>query len=178
MIETARLLIRRFEEEDYPSLFEYFSNPKIYEFEPGEPVTMEEAKELTCERCHRDDYWAITLKSTHKLIGHLYFRQIEPKEISTWELCYIINPAFHHKGYATESASALLRYAFDQFGIHRVVASCNPKNVASWKVLERIGMRREGKLRKSIFIRRDENGNPLWTDSLVYGILREETPFA
>jgi ribosomal-protein-alanine N-acetyltransferase len=157
MIHTSRLLIRQFQEQDYTSLFEYLSNPSIYRFEPGEPISLEKAKELASERAQGNDFWVVILKGDQKMVGHLYFKQIEPKE-----------------GYATESASGLVHFGFTHFGIHRVVAHCNPENVASWKVLEKIGMRREGYFRKNVFFRTATDGSPLWVDSFEYAILKED----
>lgn len=174
MITTSRLLIRQFQEQDYPSLFEYLSNPSIYRFEPGEPISLEKAKELALERAQGNDFWAVIRKDDQKLVGHLYFSQIEPKDYQTWELGYIFNPAFHNQGYATESASGLVHYGFTHLGIHRVIAHCNTENVASWKVLEKIGMRREGCFRKNVFFRTTEDGSPLWVDSFEYAILKED----
>ena len=57
--------------------------------------------------------------------------------------------------------------------MHRVVAHCNPQNTASWKLLEKIGLQREGLLRQNVFFRRDVSGEPLWTDTCVYARLRE-----
>jgi ribosomal-protein-alanine N-acetyltransferase len=178
MINTSRLLIRQFQEQDYTSLFEYLSNPSIYRFEPGEPISLEKAKELASERAQGNDFWAVILKGDQKLVGHLYFKQLEPKEFQTWELGYIFNPAFHNRGYATESASGLVHYGFMQFGIHRVIAHCNPENAASWKVLEKIGMRREGYFRKNVFFRTAKDGSPLWVDSFEYAILKEDIKVA
>lgn len=174
MIQTSRLLIRSFQPEDYTALFEYLSNPVVYRFEPGQPISLEQAKELAKERAQGTDFWAVILKSTQEMAGHLYFKQIEPKAFLTWELGYIFNPAFHNQGYATESAAGLVHYGFEHFGIHRVVAHCHPENVASWRVLERIGMRREGTFRKNVFFRRGEDGSPLWEDSFEYAFLRED----
>jgi RimJ/RimL family protein N-acetyltransferase len=174
MISTSRLLIRPFQQQDDISLFEYLSNPIIYRFEPGEPISLERAKELAFERTQGTDFWAVILKSTQKMVGHLYFKQTEPDEFLTWELGYIFNPVFHNKGYATEAAEALIQYGFNHFGIHRVIAHCNPENVASWKVLEKIGMRREGHFRKNLFFRRGMDGSPLWVDSFEYAMLKED----
>lgn len=174
MITTSRLLIRQFQAQDYISLFEYLSNPIIYRFEPGEPISLEKAKELSLERAQGNDFWAVILRSDQKMVGHLYFKQTEPKEFLTWELGYIFNPAFHNKGYATESAYELIHYGFKYFGIHRVIAYCNPENIASWKVLEKIGMRREGLFRKNVFFRTITDGSPLWVDSFEYAILKED----
>jgi RimJ/RimL family protein N-acetyltransferase len=174
MIHTLRLIIRQFKVQDYKSLFEYLSNPTIYRYEPGGPLTLEDAKELAKKRSQNNDYWAVILKSTNGLIGHLFFKQIEPIEFLTWELGFIFNPALQNKGFATESFSALIRYGFEHGGIHKVIANCNPENVASWRVLEKIGMTREGTVRKNVFFRKDKKGIPLWTDTLIYGILKED----
>jgi RimJ/RimL family protein N-acetyltransferase/shikimate kinase len=156
------------------SLFEYLSNPIVYRFEPGEPISAEKARELAIERAQSTNFLAVVLKSTQKLVGHLYFKQIEPQEFSTWELGYIFNPAFQNRGYATEAAGALIQYGFQHLGIHRVVAHCNPENVASWRVLEKIGLKREGYLRKNVFFQTKEDGSSLWQDSLEYACLKED----
>ncbi|OQB23383.1 MAG: hypothetical protein BWY11_01988 [Firmicutes bacterium ADurb.Bin182] len=51
---------------------------------------------------------------------------------------------------------------------------CNPQNTASWKVLERLNMRREGHLLKNVWFKKDEQGNPVWLDTYLYAILRDE----
>jgi RimJ/RimL family protein N-acetyltransferase len=57
---------------------------------------------------------------------------------------------------------------------HRIVASCNPENIASWKVLEKVGFVREGLLRKSIFFRINIDGNPIWQDTFCYAIIASD----
>lgn len=178
MINTSRLVIRQFHEQDYTSLFEYLSNPIVYRFEPGEPISLEKAKELTLERARGIDFWAVVLKDDQKMVGHLFFKQTEPKEFLTWELGYIFNPVFHNKGYATESAYGLIHYGFTHLGIHRVIAHCNPENIASWKVLEKIGMKREGYFRKNVFFRTAPDGFPIWVDTYEYAILKEDIKVA
>jgi len=174
MIHTTRLIVRPFQPEDYPSLYEYLSDPSVYLFEPGEPVSLERARELAIERSQGSEFWAVILAATQQMVGHLYFAQTEPKEFLTWELGYIFNPLFHNQGYATESAQALVRYGFEHLGIHRVVAHCNPENIASWRVLEKVGMRREGHFRKNVFFRREADGSPMWVNSYEYAILKDE----
>lgn len=174
MIDTARLFIRPFEAQDGNALYEYLSKPDIYQFEPGEPVTLKEAKELALERSQGTDFYAVILKDKSKLVGHLYFSQILPNRIFTWELGYIFNPLYHLQGYATEAAIALVQYGFDNLSVHRVVAYCNPENIASVRVLEKIGMRREGHFRKNMFFHESASGTPLWNDTFVYAILRED----
>ena len=172
--ETERLAVRRFREEDWKDLHEYLSLPGTYAFEPGDPVGEEEARGMARRRAGSDLFLAVVLKSSGKMVGHLYFERTEPEEILTWELGYIFNPAYQGRGYCTEASRALVERAFGELGAHRVVAFCNPKNPASWKVLERIGMRREGHFPKKAFFRRDAEGRPLWHDCYAYGMLVED----
>ena len=174
MISTTRLMIRPFTASDAADLYEYLSNPTIYKYEPGEPINIDRAMHLSEERAATADFWAMELADTGKMIGHVYFKQIEPHELRTWEIGYIVNPAYQGKGYATEAVAALLKKEFKEKPIHRVFAHCNPENFASWKLLERVGLRREGLLRKNVFFRKGPNGEELWTDTFEYAILEEE----
>ena len=173
MIETKRLIIRQFKPEDSTDLFDYLSKPETYKFEPGEPVTIEEAQQICVERAKGKDFFAVERKENHKMIGHLYFKQIDPTEFMTWELGYIFNPEYQRRGYGSEAAQALVEYGFKNYKIHRIMARCNPDNVASWKLLESIGFIREGVFRQYAFFHRDEQGQPIWTDAYEYSMLRE-----
>ena len=59
-------------------------------------------------------------------------------------------------------------------GAHRVFAECDPRNVPSWKLLEKVGLRREAHFRQNIWFRRNENGVPVWKDTLIYAILEND----
>lgn len=175
MLTTERLIVRPFLERDYRDLHEYLSLKEIYQFEPGEPISLEEAKKIASERAMGTDFWAVTPKDNKKkLIGHVSFIQTEPKYFLTWEIGYIFNPSFQNKGYASEAARAIIKYAFTELGAHRIVGHCNPENIPSWRVLEKCGMKREGLLRKNAFFHKDRNGKPLWIDSYEYAILAED----
>jgi [ribosomal protein S5]-alanine N-acetyltransferase len=173
VIETKRLIIRKFAPDDYRDLFDYLSLPEIYLYEPGRPVTLEEAKDLCAQRAKGTDFLAVELAQSGKMIGHLYFHPVEPVKLMTWELGYIFNPAFHRKGYGSEAAAAWVRHAFERFAVHRVMARCNPRNTASWKLLEKAGFRREGFFRNSGSVHADGNGSPIWTDVYEYSLLKE-----
>ena len=173
-IQTERLTIRRFKETDAKDLYEYLSDPQIYQYEPGEPITLEQAQTYAFDMANNEHFWAVELKSEKKVIGQLYFCQQEPKHLLTWELGYIMSPLYQKQGYGSEAASALVKFGFEQLSIHRVVAHCNPANDASWRLLEKIGFRREGLLSKNVYFRKDEAGNPLWWDSFAYARLEEK----
>jgi RimJ/RimL family protein N-acetyltransferase len=173
-IQTERLTIRRFEEIDAVDLYEYLSDPKIYQYEPGEPVSLEQARNYAIDMANNPNFWAVELRNEHKVIGQLYFSQQEPKHLLTWELGYIMSSKYQKQGYGSEAAQALVEYGFTEFAAHRIQAHCNPANTASWKLLEKIGFRREGLLRKNVYFRKDEAGNPLWWDSYAYSRLEEK----
>lgn len=173
LIETKRLIIRSFIENDWADLFEYLSLKQIYTYEPGKPITIDESKQIVKDRSKGDDFYAVVLKENMKMIGHFFLQKIQPEHFMTWELGFIFNPIYHNQGYASESAIILVHYAFRVIKAHRIIANCSPENIASWKLLEKIGMRREGHFMKNAFFRKDKNGNPSWFDSYQYAILND-----
>jgi [ribosomal protein S5]-alanine N-acetyltransferase len=173
-IQTPRLLVRAFQPDDYQDLYEYLSDERVYRFEPGKPVNWEGARKLAANMSTSPNFWAVELLAEHKVIGQVYFEHSEPKHLMTWELGYILSPAYQRQGYMGEAAAALVRYGFSTGLIHRVKAHCNPENEASWKLLEKIGFRREGLFRQDNFFHRDEADQPIWTDSYAYARLANE----
>ena len=169
-LSTERLIIRRFLENDGEDLYEYFSNPKVLKFEPFKPFTKDEAYEEAKRRAEDKKFLAVCLKSG-KLIGNLYFCK---GDLETCEVGYVFNEKYWGNGYASESLLALIKYAFLSLNVRRIIAQCDPKNIPSWKLLERVGMRREGTLLQNIFFFTDENDNPIWKDTYEYGILKSE----
>ena len=67
-----------------------------------------------------------------------------------------------------------MEYGFNYLGIHKIIAHCDPQNIPSWKLLERIKMKREVKQRKNIYFKKDKNKNPIWLDTYEYGILETD----
>jgi len=85
------------------------------------------------------------------------------------ELGWVIDPAHAGQGFATEAARALLRICFEDLGLRRVIAQCFADNVASWRLMEKLGMRRETHSVRESLHRRGE-----WLDGFAYAILAEE----
>jgi RimJ/RimL family protein N-acetyltransferase len=173
-IETERLIIRRFQPGDEDDLYEYLSQAAVVEFEPYGVFTRAETEKEAKERSENEAFFAVCLKENQKVIGNLYFARQEPKKIRTWELGYVFNSDFWGKGYALEACWGILQYAFETLDAHRVAAMCNPENTASWKLLERLGFRREGHLIKNMYFKRDSEGNPIWNDTYIYSMLGVE----
>ncbi|GFP75432.1 GNAT family N-acetyltransferase [Clostridium fungisolvens] len=170
-ILTVRLIIRKFEHNDWKDLYEYLSDKEVVKFEPYDIHSENQAKEEAIRRSTDEAFYAVCLKENGKLIGNLYLAK---GDFDTWELGYVFNSKYQGKGYATEGAKALLDYAFKELGARRIIAMCNPKNDHSWKLLERLTMRREGLLLQNIYFKTDRNGEPIWLDTYEYAILKEE----
>jgi len=170
-ITTQRLFIRHFAPEDWKDLYDYLSDEKVIQYEPYDAFTLEQSKHESMKRSKNEAFLAVCLKDSNKVIGNIYF---EKQAYDTWELGYVFNATYQGMGYATESARAVLDEAFHELGARRVVAMCNPDNEASWRLLERLHMRREGHLKKNIYFNKDEHNNPIWQDTFEYAILIEE----
>lgn len=164
-IKSERLIIRKFKEGDWKDLHEYLSDEDVVKFEPYEVFSEEKCKEEAINRSNSDAFFAVCLKENNKVIGNLYF---EKQDFGTFEIGYVFNLNYQKKGYATESTKAIIDYTFKNYSARRVIAMCNPKNENSWKLLERLNMRREGHLKENIFFFKDENGNPICQDTTNY----------
>ncbi len=173
-IKTQRLYIRRFKHTDANDLYDYLSKEEVVRFEPYPVYSKEQCVSEAISRADNETMFAVCLKDSRKLIGNLYFAKSQPKEIMTWELGYVFNSNFWGRGYAQEACRGILEYAFNTLGAHRIISRCNPKNVASWKLLERLKFRREGHLVKNIYFETNSEGKPLWKDTYLYAMLGVE----
>lgn len=170
-IISDRLIIRRFVKEDWQDLYEYLSDKDVVKFEPYDTLSKEESIKEAVNRAESKFFYAVTLKNSGKVIGNLTFFE---ENFNTFELGFVFNSKYQGKGYASEAAKALVDYAFKNMGARRVIAMCNPKNTPSWKLMERLHMRREGHLLQNVYFKTDEQDNPIWMDTYLYGILKDE----
>ncbi len=170
-IFTDRLKIRRIEKEDWTDIYEYLSDEEVIKYEPYGVMTEDEVRGETEKRVNHESFYAVCLRENGKMIGNFY---LEKDDFDTYEIGYVFNRTFHKKGFATEGAEAILDYAFNDLKAWRVTAMCNPENKASWKLLERLGFRREGTLIKNIYFKTDHHNEPIWLDTYEYAILRSE----
>ncbi len=170
---TGRLAVRRFLASDGSGLHAYLSRPEAVRFEPYPVQSAQDCERLVRERASDPAFWAVCLAYSGELVGNLYLSREHPEAWRTYELGYVFNPDYWGRGYATESAAALVSKCFAE-GAHRIIARCNPQNLASWRLLERLGFRREGhSLRSASFIT-DTAGQPVWHDAYLYACLEEE----
>lgn len=166
-IETRRLVIRKCLPEDWQAIYQYTSNAEVMKYIPEGVFTEEAAKKFVDENSgDKAEKFAVVLKDEDTLIGHIAFYNVFGGH--TYEIGWVFNPKYFNKGYASEAAQSALTYGFTEMNLHRVIATCQPENTPSYRVMEKIGMRREGCFKKCI-----PNGNEWW-DEYYYAILEEE----
>ena len=169
-INTDRLVLRGFRDEDADDLFEFLYQLRDDEFEGYPGITRQNCeKQLAC-RVGSDEYYAIQLKETGKVIGNIYLGN---RDYNTKETGYIINENYRRRGYALEALTAVINQAFSS-GVHRIYAECDPRNTRSVMLLEKAGLRREAHMRRTVYFHKDANGDPIWKDTYVYAVLDTE----
>lgn len=169
-----RLILRELVEEDWPAVHDYSSRPEVVRYQPWGPNTPEESRAtLASMMAHAratprsQHHLAVTLRNGGRLVGEVQFK-VHSVDHGQGEIGYFLHPDVWSQGYATEAARLLLAFGFAELRMHRIMATCDPRNSASWRVLEKLGMTREGHLRQTMRLR---DG---WRDSLVYSILVDE----
>ncbi len=148
-LETERLVLRRFTEDDVDHLVELDGDPAVMHFITGGRPTPRREIETDVlpaflgyyERFAGYGFWAAIEKSTGRFIGWFHFRPAKDSPPDEVELGYRLRRAAWGKGYATEGSRALIDKGFAELGVQRVVAFTMVVNVASRRVLEKAGMR-------------------------------------
>ncbi len=175
-VATPRLALRRARPEDADALFAYRSLPAVDRWLSRRFASAEEW------RVHHGepDRLATTLVVEHdgEVVGDLYLAvrdgwaqqdvvdRARPDEA---EIGWAFSPSHQGRGYATEAVRALLRVCFEDLGLRRVVASAFADNEPSWRLMERVGMRREG-----VGVRDSLHRDLGWVDGVTYALLADE----
>lgn len=178
-IRTPRLVIRELLPSDAPALNAIERRPEVTRYMPFDPQTPEQSVQYIAKaRADADavprrtfDLAIVPREASPEgdpaLLGRCGLGIARPEhfEASIW---YLLSPSAWGRGFATEACRALLDLAFGPLGLHRVWADCDPRNTASCRVAERLGMTREGVLRENYYLKRE------WCDTAVYAILAHE----
>lgn len=154
-IETPRLIIRNFKPEDAEAFHSILSQPEVMHYLPENVMTLDEVRGFVdwYQMCYEKNTpekiikWtmAVCLKETGEVIGWAGVGPFDIDERYT-EIFYGLSAEYWGQGYATEAAQAVLDYAFDVIGLKELVGVANPDNIASVRILEKIGMTFEKKL--------------------------------
>ncbi|TDL30721.1 N-acetyltransferase [Jeotgalibacillus sp. S-D1] len=126
------------------------------------------AETQTQQKLGKEYSWGIFLADTSELIGSISIYSIRRLPFSSAFIGYSLDESRTMRGLGTEAVTAALRFAFRDFGLHRMEALVSPRNGASIKVLEKVGMQKEGCLRKNLYI------NGTWEDHFIYSMIEDE----
>jgi RimJ/RimL family protein N-acetyltransferase len=173
-LRTPRLLLREFEAGDYDDVHAYATDPEVVRYMEWGPNTPEVTREVLARWAADALVWprpGVTLAAEHResgrVIGSIRLDVSAPEDL-TGDIGYTFARSYWRQGYATEAASAIIGVGFETLGLHRIWATCDARNAGSWGVMEKLGMRREGLLRRNRRVRAD------WRDSYVYAVLAED----
>ena len=173
-LETPRLVLRELRADDAREIQEYAGDVEVVRHLDWGPNTLADTEQfLALASASRGEtprtayHLATVLKSSGRLIGGCRIEIRSPTH-AAGDLGYVLARTAWGRGYATEAGGALLEFGFERLALHRIWATCDVENHASARVLEKIGMRREGQLRQNVR-RKGE-----WRDSYLYAILGPE----
>ena len=180
-LKSQRLSLREFVEADWQSVHSYASDPEVFRYVEGGPLNEQQSRDSVQraivnqrENPRFDFRLAVTLREEGRVIGDARIRILDSNLHPAYRLLgqayigFYLNRHYWRKGYASEVAQVLLAFGFDQLRLHRIFAWCDAENLASARVLEKVGMRREGLLLKNWTIRGE------WRDALLYAMIESE----
>ncbi len=172
---TERLRLRPFMRGDVEAVFDYRRREEVAHYLFDVALSREECAMAVQQRIGQvalettDDkiILAVDEVTTGELVGEvsLIWRSVEARQC---ELGWIFSPDHQGKGFATEAAGALLDLAFGPGDMHRAMARCDARNLASSRLMERLGMRREAHFREHSIVKGE------WDEEFIYAILRRE----
>ena len=182
MLETERLILRSFKESDAEDVYEYLKEPLVHCFACMKVKSLDEAQAETLRKSKDKDFlFAIVLKETGKVIGeieaHPESSQPDKAEnfvLDTFSPCWMLNKDYHGKGYAYEAAYVFFDYLFKEKNARRIYAFTEDYNLASQKLCEKLGMRREGLFMEYVSFVNDSKGDPIYENTYQYAILKRE----
>ncbi|MDN6029468.1 MAG: GNAT family N-acetyltransferase [Lactococcus plantarum] len=169
-IDTKRLSLRPFKLSDAEDILGYLADPKVNCFKSETLTSLEDAQKDALKKSKDDSKIAVVLKDSQKVIGELF---CEFKEPDTYFIGWHFNSNYEGKGYATESASAMIHDLFTTQKARRLSAYIEDDNYPSQKLAEKLGMRREGLFLEFIsFVTID--GQPKYENTYQYALLKKE----
>lgn len=173
-IETDRLILREFREEDYWFFCKMETDEHTIEYEADSPPSQEKLHESfnrmlagLKQKEKVRHVFLVVRKEDNVPMGEVVIWQ-KNKTMDEWEMGWVIYRDYIGRGYAGEAARALIGLGFQELGANRICANCNAANLASERVMQKVCMTKEGVLRET----RKLKGK--WYGSCIYSILRRE----
>lgn len=174
-LRTASLTLRAFAEPDFEEAAALMGDAEVTRYLYWGPRTREESRVAFAKRLAGDviapgvEYVALVIEdaASGRFAGEICLMHMANAS-RNGELGYILHPDFHGRGVATEAATAMRDIAFRELGLHRLTAGCDDRNTGSWRVMEKLGMRREAHFRQNEWVKGE------WTGGYIYALLEDE----
>ncbi len=173
-LRTRRLVLREIRLEDWPDAQVVDSDAEVVRYQSNDVIDEDGTKKylaqcvaLAAEVPRRVFDFAICFKEDGRFLGRVGLRIERPehKEASIW---FNLRRDHWGRGLVTEGLEALLDFGFNTLGLHRLYGDCDPRNLSSARVMEKVGMRREAHLRENWWLKGE------WCDSFIYALLEHE----
>ena len=174
-LKTSRLILRPFQEPDLAAFTAYRSDPEVARYQSWEaPYSLAQAEVYLEELKHAQPgmpgewfAFAIERQSAPGIIGDCAFQVLSHDPLQA-QIGYTLARDHWKQGFAVEAVQRLLDYLFEEFNLHRIIATCDAENTASFRLLERVGMRREAHFIENIWFKGS------WGSEYLYALLRRE----
>ena len=173
-LQTERLILRPHRAADWSAVAAYVNHPDVLRYRPDDirsPAQMQAHLQHLVALQHQEPrtryHFAIILSATDRLIGWCGL-SLNDRAHQIAELGYDLDRAYWGKGYMTKAVQALVDWGFSSLQLHRIVAECHPANVASMRVMQKLGMTYEGHLRENVWVKGS------WWDTIIYAILEQD----
>ena len=171
--QTQRLVLRSLRPGDEGDVLAYRSRTDVVRYMPTQPLRESEADTFVAERSSLTGITAdgdriiMAVEHQGRVIGDVVIKagQLADRQA---EIGWVFNPGYHGRGLATEAGRELLEVAFGDLRMHRAWAQLDPRNAASARVCDRLGMRTEAYFRQDIWFKGE------WGDTVIYAILADE----
>lgn len=170
-LSGPRVTLRGFTVDDLADVHAYASNPLVWQFVEWGPSSLEDTRAFLAESVavdvdatDRTFRWAITVSGSSRVIGSVELT-VTHETNRRGSLGYILAPEHWGHGYATEAARLVVAFGFEVLDLHRIEATCDPRNAASVRVLEKAGLQLEGTMRGHRRLRGE------WGDSLLFAVV-------
>src|SRR4029077_14604423 len=168
ILRSGRLTLRPLQSSDVEAVASYSTKPEFIRFLPLPPQTMESAAQFVGQAVANsqpdpkgDWLFAIQIREEPRLIGVIRIG-VRSAEHRQGDLGYAVHPDHWGKGFATEALRRILEFGFEDLSLERIWATADVRNVASWRVMEKAGMEREGLMRHHPRVR------GAWRDAVLY----------
>jgi RimJ/RimL family protein N-acetyltransferase len=173
-LSTRRLTLRDYTAADVSSVYAYVQDDAYWQYQRAEAPTAEQIDSLL-KLVIQDQtsparlmyFLAAVRKDTGEVVGEAVVKVLNPSD-RQGEIGFGVAPKFWKQGFGTEIAAAVLEAAFQHFKLHRVAAMCSPDNKGSIRILQKLGMAREGLMRDVHY------GRGKWWSTVIYSMLDQE----